>query len=512
AVLVCTSGTAAANYFPAVVEASMDRVPLIMLTADRPPELLGSGANQTIDQVNLYSKYVRYHFELPCPDKQIPPESILTVVDQAVYRTTRSPRGPVHINCMFREPLVPTQSQKDFSLYLLGVKRWINGNKPFTLYGPSIHTIDDSKVEQLAAVINKAQNGLLVIGKLNADSEREAVRRLSQKLNWPTFADIRSGLRLGVKDSNTITYFDQLLLADTFQKLNPSVILHLGGVMVSKRFQFFIQKNQPEHYIHVSDHPFRHDPDHRITARIESDFCWFCLKLLPLIKTGADNLFLKRFQKADNIAGEIVEMFIADSPAITEPAVARIVSKTIPKDSCLFVGNSMPIRDMDMYADPSGPGVKIAANRGASGIDGNIATASGFLHGSRAPGTLVLGDLACLHDVNSLALLANISNPLTVVVVNNNGGGIFSFLPVSECREIFEPFFATPHNLTFEKVAETFRLEYYQPRSKKAFIQDYQKAINTNRSTVIEVRTDRDENLTFHRLLQDKIKTNIDNL
>ena len=136
AVLVCTSGTAAANYYPAVVEASMDMLPLILLTADRPPELLASGANQTIEQVNLYGNYVRFHFELPCPDELVAPESILTLVDQAVYRATRSPAGPVHINCMFREPLAPSPLPKDFSPYLAGAQRWLNNNKPFTAYEP----------------------------------------------------------------------------------------------------------------------------------------------------------------------------------------------------------------------------------------------------------------------------------------------------------------------------------------------------------------------------------------
>jgi len=512
AVLVCTSGTAAANYYPAVVEASMDRVPLILLTADRPPELLKTGANQTIDQVNLYGKYVRFHFQLPCPDQQIAPEVVLTLIDQAVYRTIRPPRGPVHLNCMFREPLAPPPLQQDFSPYLAGAKKWIGGDKPFTSYEPPIQTVDHSTIEQLAAIINSEPNGLLLIGSLNAGLERESVGHLSQKLNWPTFADVRSGLRLGVKDKNVIRYFDQLLLSKTFKAIQPTVVLHLGGMLTSKRLELFLEQNPPEQYIHVADHPCRHDPCHRITTRIESDTGWFCDTLLPLLKTRPDNAFLKPFKQADNVAGEIIARFIDDDPTITEPAIARIVSSHIAKDSCLFLGNSMPIRDMDMYADASGPRINVAANRGASGIDGNIAAAAGFVHGAQAPGTAVVGDLACLHDLNSLALLNKISNPLTIIVVNNDGGGIFSFLPVAECREIFEPFFATPHNLTFEKIAETFKLDYYQPRSKLALVKNYKNALESNRPAVIEVQTDRNENLVFHKLLQDKIRVTIDNL
>jgi 2-succinyl-5-enolpyruvyl-6-hydroxy-3-cyclohexene-1-carboxylate synthase len=512
AVLVCTSGTAAANYYPAVVEASMDRVPLILLTADRPPELLECGANQTIDQVNLYGKYVRFHFELPCPDLQIAPEVVLTLVDQAVYRTLRSPRGPVHLNCMFREPLAPTPSQQEFSKYLSNTKKWINGDKPFTSYEPPVLAVDHTTLEQLADNINSAAKGLLLIGSLNTAPERECARRLSQKLNWPTFTDIRSGLRLGRSNRNIISYFDQLLLSETFKAMLPSTVIHLGGSLTSKRLELYFEQNPPELYIHVADHPCRHDPCHRVSARIESHVDRFGDRLLPLLKTRPEDDFLKQLKHADNAAGEIIEGFIENDSAITEPAVARIVSSHIAKDSCLFLGNSMPIRDMDMYADPSGPRVNVAANRGASGIDGNIAAAAGFVHSAQVPGTLVIGDLACLHDLNSLDLLNKISNPLTVIVVNNDGGGIFSFLPVAECREIFEPFFATPHNLTFEKVAETFKLDYYQPRSKLALVENYKNALDSNRSAIIEVHTDRNENLAIHKSLQDKIRVTIDNL
>lgn len=512
AVLVCTSGTAAANYYPAVVEASMDMIPLILLTADRPFELLASGANQTIDQVNLYGNYVRFHSQLPCPDEQVVPESILTLVDQAVYRTMRSPAGPVHINCMFREPLAPSPLTKDFSQYLTGAQRWINKDKPFTAYEPSINTINDGSIEQIATLLNETANGLLVIGSLGSDADRKAVHRLSQTLNWPVFVDIRSGLRLGVKDTNIISYFDQLLLSEKFSTIKLSTIVHFGGIPTSKRFELFLQQNRPEQYIHVASHPLRHDPNHTITTRIESGISRFCETLLGFLNIHKENIYLNKLKKADTAVGEVLDRHIGNDPAISEPAVARIVSTHIAKDNCLFLGNSMPIRDMDMYADPAGPKVSATANRGASGIDGNIAAAAGFVHGAQAPGTAVIGDLACLHDLNSLALLNQISNPLTLIVVNNQGGGIFSFLPVYECREIFEPFFATPHNFTFEKIAATFKLDYYQPDSKDAFVSDYKTSLNSKRSAVIEIRTDRQENLTFHKLLQAKIKSAIDNL
>jgi 2-succinyl-5-enolpyruvyl-6-hydroxy-3-cyclohexene-1-carboxylate synthase len=367
-------------------------------------------------------------------------------------------------------------------------------------------------VEKIATLVNETTDGLLVIGSLSSDADKKAVHRLSQTLNWPVFVDIRSGLRLGVKDSNIVSYFDQLLLSKKFSTIKLSTIVHFGGIPTSKRFELFLQQNQPEHYIHVAAHPLRHDPNHKITTRIESSISRFCETLIPLLSIYKENIYLTKFKKADSAVGTLIDRHLGDDPAISEPAVARIVSTHIPQDNCLFLGNSMPIRDMDMYADPAGPKISATANRGASGIDGNIAAAAGFVHGSQTPGTAVIGDLACLHDLNSLALLNQISNPLTLIVVNNNGGGIFSFLPVYECREIFEPFFATPHNLTFEKLAATFKLDYYQPESKDAFASDYKTSLNSKRSAVIEIRTDRQENLTFHKLLQEKIKETIDTL
>lgn len=512
AVLVCTSGTAVANYYPAVVEAFHERLPLIVLTADRPPELRDSGANQTIDQIRLFGKHARFHFDLPCPDREIPPEFVLTLVDQAVHRATRSPMGPVHLNCMFREPLAPSGGRKDYSAYLTNVERWVHGSAPHTVYAPSVPAVDSVTIEQAAALINRTRDGLLVAGDLKFGPERAAALGLARKLNWPVFADIRSGLRLGIEDAGVVHYFDQLLLSARFPADRPSTILHLGGSLVSKRFLTFLTQSPPAHYMHVADHPLRQDPEHRVSLRIESDIDGFCRRLTPLVKSLGNNRLLKPLKAADRAAGRVIENFIGGAAGITEPAVARSVSKHIAPGSFLFLGNSMPVRDMDMYADSSGPQADVAANRGVSGIDGTIAAAAGYANGARTSGTLVVGDLAFLHDLNSLALLSRISDPLIVVVVNNDGGGIFSFLPVAECREIFEPFFATPHGLTFGRAARTFGLDYYRSRSSSSFVEDYRTAQKAGRPAVIEVGTDRRKNLAFHQSLQKEIRMAVESL
>lgn len=514
--LVCTSGTAAANYYPAVIEAATDMVSMILLTADRPPELRQTGANQTIDQVNLYGKYVRFHVDLPCPDECVPLGFVLTTIDQAVYRSARSPAGPVHLNCMFREPLAPPEETENFSGYLAGIEEWIGAADTYTSYERPINSASAAGLEQVASIISKSERGLLVIGSLRNATQRESVRRLIDSLNWPVFADIRSGLRLGAREGNIVAYFDQLLLSKRFERIDELTILHIGGVPISKRWLLFLDKSDLLNYVHVADHPFRRDPQHKVTLRIESDICDFCERIMPLIRNGdsgaAANAAVELLREADRTVGNIIEKHVESEQTLTEVATARIIPRNVPEGTCLYLANSMPIRDMDMYADPSGPRVDLAANRGASGIDGNIASAAGYVQGLNTGGTLLIGDLAFLHDVNSLALLKRLAQPLVIVVVNNNGGGLFSFLPIRNCTHVFEPFFGTPHNLTFEKCAAMFNLKYYRPQSKEELVGAYRTAFETGRSAIIEVVTGRDENLETHLVLQDKIKSAIDNL
>jgi 2-succinyl-5-enolpyruvyl-6-hydroxy-3-cyclohexene-1-carboxylate synthase len=192
---------------------------------------------------------------------------------------------------------------------------------------------------------------------------------------------------------------------------------------------------------------------------------------------------------------------------LSEPAVARLISQRIRPGGGLFLANSMPVRDMDMFADPDGPEVTVGCNRGASGIDGTIAAAAGFARGLGAPVTLLIGDLAFLHDINSLALLRSQQPPVIVVVTNNDGGGIFSFLPVAQLQQVFEPFFVAPHGLSFEKAAEMFGLDYACPDSQAAFTESYRTAQEKNRSTIIEIKSDRQENYRLHQMIEDRIKT-----
>lgn len=496
-VLICTSGTAVANFLPAIIEASKKKIPLIVLTADRPPELRQTGAVQTIDQVGIFGKYVKYFTDMPCPDLNIKPEFVLTTIDQSWYQAFKNPGGVVHVNCMFRDPLTPIKTKDDLAKYTKSLSSWMKSVKPYTQYVQG--KMEGFKnPEIIAERINKIKNGVIVVGKIAKRHEPQVIE-LAQILGWPIFADLTSGLRLGNQSKNVIHYFDQVLLS---QSPNFDGVLHLGGRLTSKRYYEFIQKLQPQEYIIVLDHPLRNDPTHQVSLRVDSCPGNFCRNIKPLLKKRPASAISKKLAFLNSEIDRRIDAFFKGDGRICEIVAARKVSQLIPKDTGLFVSNSMPIRDMDFYGDFKGSSVVIGGNRGASGIDGIIASAAGFAQGLNKPVTLMIGDLAMLHDLNSLALLKEISLPLIIVVLNNGGGGIFSFLPIAEHKDVFEKYFGMPHSATFANAAAMFELNYVQPRDTDHFAKTYTEAFKSQTSTIIEVITAREENFKVHKNLQ----------
>ena len=510
AVMITTSGTAVANVWPAVIEASEDRIPLIVLTADRPPELHDAGANQTIDQVKIFGPYVRWQKDLPCPTTEIGPETILTTVDQALHRSRCAPQGPVHLNCMFREPLAPASSGEDYGNYLSDLARWEKSGKPYTTYAPPTQVADADSLRDLAQMANSAARGLLVVGALRDGVASEAVRRLSNTLGWPLLPDIASGLRLGVNSTHTIAYYDHIIAASRFASAHaPDIVLHLGGRLTSRRLLEYIEGSRPRAYIIVDDHPFRYDPAHLATLKIQASVDSFCETLSSRLTPREGSPWLEDWRRATRLVDEVLTNFPTRSPTLSEPLVARLVSQEIGAERGLFLGSSMPVRDMSHFGALGGPSTRVAANRGASGIDGTVASATGFAQGLNHRVTLLIGDLALLHDLNSLSLTRSLDAPLTIVAINNNGGGIFSFLPIAQFEDIFERYFGTPHNLDFGGAARMFGLEYVRPSSKSAFVEAYRAAAKKQQSTLIEVVTQRKENYDLHIALQREISAKL---
>lgn len=507
--VITTSGTAAANLFPAIIEASKKKLPLVILTADRPPELRYTGASQTIDQVKMFGEYVRWQFDMPCPTTDIPANFVLTTIDQAVFRANGELKGPVHLNCMYREPLFKN-GREQACLFPTDLKRWQNARTPYTSYFRSGDTYKRYVSPETIQKIRGIKKGIIVVGKLAGKRERKSVLALAEKLNWPVFPDVTSGLRLGNTHPNVIHYFDQILLSPIHSGsvLTAKVdgILHLGGRITSKRWYDYIEQTRPSEYIMVLNHPLRNDPLHGVTLRVQARVDDFCDVLTKKVTKGKVNPFLSSLQKINARIDGIVEEYFGKATQLSEAAAARLVTRHIPVDSGLFLASSLPIRHADMYGDPSGSAVTLGANRGASGIDGTVASACGFAAGLGRPVTLLIGDLALLHDLNSLAMLKTTPQPLIIVALNNDGGGIFSFLPIAQFKNGFEKFFGTPHGLNFASAAEMFDLNYANPASAQEFVHAYKIALQSRTSTIIEVTSDRKQNVAVVKGLQEKIR------
>ena len=516
---ITTSGTAVANGLPAVVEAATDGVPMLLLTADRPPELRDTAANQTIDQVKIFGDYARWQFDLPTPTTDIAPQMVLTTAAQAIHRARRMPPGPVHLNCMFRKPLAPVPDGHDYADYTAPLADWAARSEPYTAHGVTRKTPGAEAVDTLVASLREAACGLIVAGRLRSEAERAAVLQLAETMGWPLLPDITSNLRLGpVADAVArIPFADQLLTSEAFRAAHrPDCVLHLGGRFVSKRLQQFVEAVRPRQHIVVRPDPARFDPGHQVTRQVESDVAAFCTALAEAWDGSAGRPAGKSdwtaaWQAVGARAQAAIEAFDQQAEALTEPLAARLIAEYIPDRQALVLASSMPVRDMNRYGTTEGAAVPVFANRGASGIDGTIATAAGVIHGRRAAGdrrqqpgaTLLIGDLALQHDLNSLALLR--SAPMVVVVINNNGGGIFHFLPIAESGDVFEPYFATPQYRAFHHAAALYELSYYQPKTPSDFVSAYLGACADEGGAIIEVKTERAANHALHETLERRV-------
>lgn len=508
AVVITTSGTAVANLFPAVIEASKKKLPLIVLTADRPAELRWTGAHQTIDQTKIFGEYVRFFLDMPTPTTKIKLSFVLTTIDQAVFRARSGIKGPVHLNCMFREPLLG-QVKNNLSTYFKEISSWRKSAECFTKYHAPQTSLSKQSTNSLVEEIDKVKSGLIVVGKLSSRRQAQAVLKLSENLGWPVFADGVSFLRFGFDNANIIHYFD-LILSNLAHKKLPKVdgIIHLGGRITSKKYNEFSGQLVNCRYIMVLNHPLRNDPFHQIDIRVQSTVENFCLSICKKIKPRKASKETNRLKLLNKKVDFIVGSELQNDKPLSEASVTRLVTQNIQKKSVLFLSNSLVLRHIDRFGDYKTNPILMGANRGASGIDGVIASAVGFSEGHNQSTTLLIGDLAFLYDLNSLSMLASIKNSMQIVVLNNNGGGIFSRLDAAQIvqKETFKKYFTAPHNLDFSNIAEMFSIDYCTPKTNCEFEREYCKAQRKKKSTIIEIQTKSEENLQVENRLANKIK------
>ncbi len=474
-VFVCTSGTAVANAYPAVIEAATEGVPMLLFTADRPDELRGTGANQTIEQRNIFRDYPRRFLHMPAPEDLSADPTRQNQLHQSLEHCLRESKlGPVHVNWTFREP---------FTIE--------DGDRPEPT---SLNWVSDS-VEELSdsCSVKVTGNTLIVIGNCTPQEAREAIR-LAKRLACPMLSDVTSGLRTG-----------SLELPTEFSLPRPDTVLHLGGRVVSKSWLAWCASVQASgsSFIHLTPNGHTFNPNRMPQQKVHTALSDLDSKITGPV---ASNDFVYHWKSAAEARDDVIRRQLSATKSLTEPALAFFLYHTCPESRGLFIGNSMPIRDMDGYGISDKLEVRfVDANRGASGIDGLVATGTGYAIGLQKPTTVVLGDLSALHDLNSLSLVAQAPIPIVVVIINNQGGHIFDQLPIRQSQQ-FEQYFATPHKLHFEHAAKMFGMDYDRIDEMEDFKVQYRQAVSAGKTIVLEVMTDRQRNIKTRQQLQKEIQ------
>ncbi len=497
--LVCTSGTAAANYLPAIVEANMSQVPLLVLTADRPPELRHSGANQTIDQIKIYGDQVLWSIDAPLPQTDAPSVAIRNYQTLATrtYATANGLRqGPVHVNFPFRKPLEPQAPlhHSPFTINQPALSR--PKDTQFAIQHGRIHPTE-TQLAQLTAVIQEHPRGLIVCGpRCPGGDFPQAVAALSRQTGYPILADPISGLRFGawVADTAVVSAYETFLQTDPGWP-EPEIILRFGAVPVSKWLNTWLNRIRPAHRIHIRENGVWADDSHRTTTFLQVNETAVCQQLTERLSLRENKEWVTAVTQTDAQTWQLLDNALGQS--WFDGAVVADTLALIPPDSLLFMGNSLPIRHLDQYGRAQTKPIHAYANRGASGIDGNLSTALGMALANGRPLTAIVGDITFYHDMNGLLPISNLQSPITIILINNNGGGIFNRLPISQHEPPFTDLFLTPHGLNFEHAARLYGLDYVQVTNREIFNAVFNRSYSTPR--MIEVVTDGREDYKIHR-------------
>lgn len=469
--LLATSGSAAANWLPAVIEASQSGIPLLLVAADRPPELHGCGANQTIDQLELFGRHVRARHALGAPHPEFDAAWLHRLAAQACEEASWPRPGPVHINQPFREPLLPA------------------GEVPAPPALPPVTPARAALPPSLSAVAALAARisgrpGAVVCGEADYPPDfAAAVTALAARLDCPILAEPLSGLRFGPHDrSRILCRYEAWLRHPEFKRRRPEWLLRFGAFPVTRALQEFAAGPAPTLAL-VDALPRWSDPGHTVTDIVRADPAAFCEALLDAAPAAAAPGWRAAFAAADSAA----QAATPDDTATWEGNLIPALLAALPADCPLFVGNSMAIRDMDAFSGTGPTPIAFFGNRGASGIDGNVSTALGIA-AARGRVVALLGDLTCQHDVGGLAAAGG--RNAVFVVINNGGGGIFEYLPPAGLPE-FERGWLTPQRIDFAAAAAAFGLGYAAADNTPEFVAALGSALAAGRPSLLEVRVDR---------------------
>jgi 2-succinyl-5-enolpyruvyl-6-hydroxy-3-cyclohexene-1-carboxylate synthase len=505
AAVVGTSGTAVVNFGPAVVEAYLGGVPLLVLTSDRPAELRGIGSTQTIDQTRLYGPHVKWCEEMLLPESTgTAARYVRAIADRAIATALASPIGPVHLNFPFREPLLPAPPEATKQA------------PPTVRIEPGIRRPDPAYVTQLADELRGARRGavrgLIVAGGQDAPGFGVAVRRLSRELGFPLIADALSQARCGPELGGlVIDNFDAFLREPAVvSELQPEIILRFGATPVSKPLGQYLERYAGVRQVVVAGDGLWTDPQQSASEFVYADATAFCEDLTARFTWREESgPWINRWIQLNHVAATVTADELDGEMEMSEAGVFRRLSKLLAERAIVFAGNSMPVRDLDSFFPASSREYAFFCNRGASGIDGVTSAALGVAASTGRAVVLATGDISFYHDMNGLLAAQRYGDRLnaTIVLINNDGGGIFSFLPQkAENVEHYEELFGTPHALDFQHAARLYGLDYTVTKTTRDFDTAVRAATLRPGVQIIEVRTDRDENLAAHNRIWDRVR------
>jgi 2-succinyl-5-enolpyruvyl-6-hydroxy-3-cyclohexene-1-carboxylate synthase len=490
-VIITTSGTAVANLYPAVVEARQSGLSLIVISADRPASLIDCGANQAIEQQHIFSHYPLFFAQIVQPSTEIKANYLLTTVDHGLNKQQNQP-GPIHFNIAFAEPLYPTAEMTNYQGYLTSLKKWQTNNRPFTQF---------VKNDTLALPKSNPLTGkkvLVIMAKIADQKQETAVSQFCENNNILLFSDIQSSQ---CSATNNLAYYDLLLINDNFNTLlqQADIVIQFGEQLISKRLATFINNFKGE-LQQIAPGETRIDPHHQVDKRFSCDATqWIDAQIIA--PSSANNDWYNALQQCHHkIVDLVIKPFLSIQP-YSEMKVVDQLDKQLPNTSQLFIGNSMPIRLADMFMLENK--CPIFTNRGASGIDGLLATAIGIAKYNQKTTTLLIGDNSFLYDLNSLAMIKQLHSHFILIVINNDGGSIFNQLPVPELQK--ETFYQLPHGLNFKASCEQFCIDYYNPNQLIDFEVSYNQCLQGKHS-LIEVTLENQQSATQLQQLKEQIQ------
>ncbi|MBO3459232.1 2-succinyl-5-enolpyruvyl-6-hydroxy-3-cyclohexene-1-carboxylic-acid synthase, partial [Aetokthonos hydrillicola] len=500
--VVCTSGTAGANFYPAVIEAKESRVPLLLLTADRPSELRDCHSGQTIDQLKLFGNYPTWQTELALPSPEMEMLAYLRQMVIHAWERSQTPvMGAVHLNIPFRDPLAPLPDTTDLSYLQSNLNP-----EDFFSHITTISPVSQIPLDPVFQEWLKSQRGIIIAGVAQPQEPQKycrAIAKLSQTLNFPVLAEGLSPVR-NYADfiPQVISTYDLILRNPELAKeLAPEIVIQVGEMPTSPVLRNWLKATQPKRWvIDPSDHNL--DPLHgktiHLRVTVEQLAIWGKNGNFPSSESNKNQYerekpssfsYIEQWRTTEKTVRESVDHKLEKIEDLFEGKVAWLLSHALPPETPVFIANSMPVRDVEFFWKPSASHIQPFFNRGANGIDGTLSTALGIAHQHQSC-VMLTGDLALLHDTNGFLIRNKFVGHLTIVLINNNGGGIFEMLPIVKFDPPFEEFFATPQDIDFAQLCVTYNVEHELITSWQQLLSKL-NPLPTHGIRVLELRTNR---------------------